>query len=77
MVDNMGIGAACPGASTETIVRRHERSREGPALSVLEADRSSRTAAIADLDACRALHPELSETGGSTEFARRRAEYSQ
>lgn len=73
----MDIGAASSRTPAETTVRRHARSGEGSALFVLEANRPGRTALAADSDACRTLYSKLTETGSSTEFARRSTEHTQ
>jgi len=73
----MGIGAASSRTSAETAVRRHARGGEGSALFVLEANRPGRAAPAADSNTRRALYPELTETGSSTESARCSTEYTQ
>lgn len=76
MVDYVGIGATGSRAPAKEAVRRHAGGGEGSALPVLEANRPDRAASAAESDARRALHPELAEAGGSTEPARRGAEYT-
>lgn len=68
MVDDMGVGAAGSRTSTEATVRRHARGGEGFTLFMLEANRTGRSALVADFDSRRALYAELAETGSSPEF---------
>lgn len=65
----MDIGTAGSCTSAEEIIRRYARSREGFALSVLEANRPSRAAPAAVSDARRTPYLEFAKTGGSTKPA--------
>lgn len=77
MVNDVGVRSAGSCASTETTVRRHERSWESSALFVFATSRPNRTASITESDTRRALYPEPAETGSFAELARRSAKHTQ